>query len=50
MGGDGFYDYQVVASYLDFGLITKDDIKFYFNSKKQPDVLKTFIEKVYKTK
>ena len=50
MGGDGFYDYQVVASYLDYGLISKDDIRFYFNSKKQPDSLKIFIENVYKTK
>jgi hypothetical protein len=50
MGGDGFYDYQVVAAYLDYGLITKDDIKFYFNTKKQPDLLKTFVNDVYKTK
>jgi hypothetical protein len=50
MGGDGFYDYQFVAAYLDYGLTTNYNIKFCFNSKKQPGSLKTFIDDVYKTK
>ena len=50
MNGRGIFDYQVVSAYLDYKLITKDNIKFYFTSHKQAPVLNTFITNVYKTK
>jgi hypothetical protein len=50
--GNGIYDYQLVQAGLDYGLITKENIKFYMTThhdESMDNAVRTFIDAVYKT-